>query len=198
MNFPTFPARPVNGGPLPKARPKTPGDWYYEPKLNDGRALVNGFTGEMWNRQGQPLTTSDCFNEARRRLQQLARDTYIEWWDCLTLERRHDICKGTIVVLDWIPTSPTFHPPWYSRKQFIHRHLGEGLIVEFPSLLSCVQTWTQTEAAKAWDTMQIINRRLGCDFYEGVVAKQADSPYPIQLRSPDQETPAWIKHRWQF
>jgi hypothetical protein len=46
--------------------------------------------------------------------------------------------------------------------------------------------------------MQIINRRLGCDFYEGVVAKQADSPYPIQLRSPDQETPAWIKHRWQY
>jgi hypothetical protein len=46
--------------------------------------------------------------------------------------------------------------------------------------------------------VQATNRRLGCDFYEGLVAKQGDSLYPRQLRSPDQETTAWIKHRWQY
>ena len=33
---------------------------------------------------------------------------------------------------------------------------------------------------------------------EGIVAKRADSTYPIHLRAPDQETTAWIKHRWHF
>ena len=197
MNPITYPARPVNGGPLPKARP-CPGDWYYEPKVNGWRALVNGYTGEMWNRQGASLSISTGFGEAIAKLKQLTLDTWIEWWDCEALDRRHDVGKGTIIVLDWIPTSPTFHPPWYSRKQFIHKHLGDGFIAEMPSPLSCVQTFTRAEALKAWETMQTINQRLACEFYEGVVAKQSDAPYPIQLRSPDIETVSWIKHRWQF
>jgi len=34
---PCYPARPVNGGPLPKAQPKH-GDWRYEPK-----SLLSGY-----------------------------------------------------------------------------------------------------------------------------------------------------------
>ena len=197
MNPITYPARPGNGGPLPKSLPKH-GMWYYEPKVNGWRALINGYTGAMWNRQGQPLTIRADFEPAMAKLKQLTLDTWIEWWDCEALDRRHDVAKGTLIVLDWIPTSPTFHPPWYSRKQFIHQHLGEGIMADFPPLLSCVQTWTQPEALNAWDSMQTINQRLGCAFYEGVVAKRSDSSYPIQLRNPDAHCSYWIKHRWSW
>lgn len=103
-----------------------------------------------------------------------------------------------VVVLDWIPTRPTFHPPWWSRKQIIHKHLGEGFNVELPSILSCTHTWTQAEAAVAWEKMQAINQRLGCEVYEGVVAKRADAPYEIQLRPPDEKDTNLIKHRWSY
>jgi hypothetical protein len=37
---PFYPARPVNGGPLPKTLPKS-GDWTLEGKYNDWRAWVH-------------------------------------------------------------------------------------------------------------------------------------------------------------
>ena len=51
MNPITYPARPINGGPLEKARPKH-GEWFYEPKYNGWRALVHVPTGTMFNRHG--------------------------------------------------------------------------------------------------------------------------------------------------
>ncbi len=46
--------------------------------------------------------------------------------------------------------------------------------------------------------MQALNREWGVEYYEGLVAKRADSLYPIQLRSPGAECPFWIKHRWAW
>lgn len=40
------------------------------------------------------------------------------------------------------------------------------------------------------------NRALGCDFYEGVVMKRAESNYPVQLRSATQEFRGFVKHRF--
>ena len=40
------------------------------------------------------------------------------------------------------------------------------------------------------------NRVLGCDFFEGVVMKRADSAYPVQLRSATEEFRGWMKHRF--
>ena len=40
------------------------------------------------------------------------------------------------------------------------------------------------------------NRALRCDFFEGVVMKRADSPYPVQLRSATEEFRGWAKHRF--
>ena len=37
-----------------------------------------------------------------------------------------------------------------------------------------------------------INRRLRCDFFEGVVMKRGNSPYPVQLRSDTEECLAII------
>jgi len=42
MQLLTYPARPVNGGPLERALPKS-GTWLYEPEHNDWRALVHDF-----------------------------------------------------------------------------------------------------------------------------------------------------------
>jgi hypothetical protein len=33
-------------------------------------------------------------------------------------------------------------------------------------------------------------------FYEAFVAKRNDSLYPVQLNSPEQTTPTWMKHRF--
>jgi hypothetical protein len=50
----------------------------------------------------------------------------------------------------------------------------------------------------AWEDLQDWNIIVGCEFYEGLVAKRNDSPYPFQLRSADVEYPMWQKHRWRF
>jgi ATP-dependent DNA ligase len=45
-SLPSYPARPLNGGPLELAPPK-PGQWGYEPKYNGWRALVHAPTGSI-------------------------------------------------------------------------------------------------------------------------------------------------------
>ena len=52
------------------------------------------------------------------------------------------------------------------------------------------------EALAYYKRLRDANRALGCDFFEGVVMKRADSPYPVQLRSATEEYPRWCKHRF--
>jgi len=59
----TYPARPINGGPLDKAHAKH-GEWFYEPKYNGWRALVHVPTGTMFNRHGQRLSIQQEFAKA--------------------------------------------------------------------------------------------------------------------------------------
>jgi len=44
--------------------------------------------------------------------------------------------------------------------------------------------------------LKAINARLGCQFFEGVVMKRGNAPYPVQLRSDSEECRTWIKHRF--
>jgi len=46
--------------------------------------------------------------------------------------------------------------------------------------------------------LQAENARIGCEFYEGLVAKRCDSTYPMQRHSPDADYSMWMKHRWRF
>ena len=105
---PTFPARPIRGGKLELA-PKKSGIWFAEPKYNGWRALVHTPTGAMWNRHGQRLTIEREFAKALAALRALAESGLV-WADCEALERRHQIGRGSLVVLDWIPDSgsPTY------------------------------------------------------------------------------------------
>src|SRR5216684_4296844 len=58
----------------------------------------------MWNRHGALLTIGDCFRPALRALAKLAPRGLV-WADCEALERRHNLGRGTLVVLDVIPES---------------------------------------------------------------------------------------------
>jgi len=53
------------------------------------------------------------------------------------------------------------------------------------------------DALKFYQRLKQLNAQWHCPFYEGVVAKRSDSPYPIQLRSAALEYTGWLKHRWK-
>jgi len=187
----TYPARPLNSGPLETAPPKA-GCWCYEPKYNGWRALVHVPTGTMFNRHGARLSISQEFTAALA----LLRGSPFEWLDCEALERRHSVGRGTLVVLDC-----TASTPYVARRELLSEQgwpVALGSRESFPD--HAVMLSASVEASQAfplWRRLQQDNRgSFGCDFYEGLVGKRADSLYPVQLVSPEQTTPHWIKHRF--
>lgn len=205
MNVPeliTYPARPIQGGRLELAPPKR-GQWYAEPKLNGWRALIHTPTGTMWNRHGSLLTIADCFRPALAMLAKLASRSLV-WADCEALERRHNLGRGTLVVLDAIPESGTsiytmrramlesllpYNPAFDGDTS---RPVPSGAVVLTPAR----RADSHTDALAYYQRLRAANRALGCDFFEGVVMKRADSPYPVQLHSAKEEFRGWVKHRF--
>ncbi len=198
----TFPARPIQGGRLDLAPPKR-GLWFAEPKLNGWRALIHTPTGTMWNRHGTLLTIADCFRPALAALGKLASRGLV-WADCEALERRHNLGRGTLVVLDVIPESGT--PSYEQRRAMLEsllpcdavfagdtlRMVPCGAVVLTPTLRAV----SQADALAFYQRLRAANRALGCDFFEGVVMKRADSIYPVQMRSATEEFRGWVKHRF--
>ena len=198
----TYPARPIQGGRLELAPPKR-GLWFAEPKLNGWRTLIHTPSGTMWNRHGRLLTIADCFRPALSKLRALA-DRGLVWADCEALERRHNLGRGTLVVLDVVPESGT---PNYERRRAMletimptdavfsgdtSRPVSSGAVVLTPTL----RVDSHAKALTFYQRLRAANRALGCDFFEGVVMKRADSIYPVQLRSATEEYPRWCKHRF--
>ena len=191
----TYPARPVNGGSLDIALPKI-GQWFYEPKYNGWRVLVHVPTGTMFNRKGELLTISGEFKSALEKL----KTSPFEWLDCEALERRHKIGRGTLIVLD-APIPGGYHV----RRLMLERHFETLTIFGNPAEdnVYSVPFWTpelafSRDGVSVWHVLKGWNKKLGCDFFEGMVAKKADSVYPIQLQSTDREFPFWVKHRWSW
>ena len=183
----TYPARPIQGGRLELAPPKR-GQWYAEPKLNGWRALIHTPSGTMWNRHGALLTIADCFQPALATLAKLASRGLV-WADCEALERRHNLGRGTLVVLDVIPESGT---PTYEQGRAIlesllpcdpvfdgatSRPVPCGAVVLTPAR----RVDSHAAALAYYQRLRDANRAFGCDFFEGVVMKRANSPYPVQL-----------------
>lgn len=219
---PTFPLRPVNGGPLPNAQPKT-GRWRYEPKINEWRAWVHPLSGGMWNRHNEPLSITAEFAPALDRLRACWSPDYPQWLDCGGLSRRVPVGKGSLVVLDFVYDIPiTFDQRMTDLYQLLvegsHGPIAKSWAFEqFPppenELLLFAYSYEDEATQRAdgatvidpeifptaaWTRLQAINKELKCELFEGLVAKRADSLYPLQLRSPDVEFPFWMKHRWQF
>ena len=197
---PTFPARPIRGGKLELA-PKKSGVWFAEPKFNGWRALVHTSTGAMWNRHGQRLTIEREFEAALDQLRPLAESGLV-WADCEALERRHQIGRGSLVVLDWIPESGS--PTYEERREFLAglvetERLSTGEWQSFPENALFLPPSVRDEGSAALDFytgLKAINRRLRCDFFEGVVMKRGNASYPMQLRSDTEECRAMAKHRF--
>jgi hypothetical protein len=206
----TYPARPVNGGHLKYALRKV-GQWSYEPKYNGWRAIVHVPTSAMWNRHGERLTIAREFVPA---LEALKRAEPFEWLDVEALERRHSLGRGSLIVLD-CPSAPSPHMRGEGQGEvsnfdyearttllyagIIASGIGECLIQTLTPADNHVYippVYGESERDELWQQLQEVNKALGCDFYEGLVAKRNDSLYPLQLNSPDQTTPTWMKHRF--
>ena len=192
----TYPARPINGGPLEKSYPKR-GLWAYEPKYNEWRTLIHVPTGTMWNRHLAPLTIADKFSEAMKRL----RATGLVWIDAGAMERRHNLGRGTIIVFDYIPEDQSL--PYVARRRIlcslldIHRWFAP--IPDETAVLTGTHSYDEGDVATVsdlWKGLKQFNQKTGVEFYEGLVAKRLNSPYPVQLRSPTTETHTWVKHRF--
>jgi hypothetical protein len=126
------------------------------------------------------------------------------WADCEALERRHNLGRGTLVVLDVIPE--TGAPSYEQRHTMLEALLpmdavfsGEasravpcGAVVLAPT----VRSESNADALAIYQRLRAANRALRCDFFEGVVMKRAESPYPVQLRSATEECRGWCKHRF--
>lgn len=214
---PFYPARPVNGGPLPVAQPKH-GEWLWEPKYNGWRATVHVPTGAMFNRKNEPLSISKEFEKALAYLKQelelnVTRDRdilaeyigrprltseEIEWADVEALERRHNRGRGSLVALDL----PKLALP-LKKRGYVMRSTFCPAIDHCASKDTVYSVPQFTDGPGVWEELIEDNKMLkavtgGNDFYEGVVAKRADSIYPLQLFSSDREYPFWMKHRWAF
>jgi ATP-dependent DNA ligase len=200
MTLPSYPARPINGGPLDRARPKS-GHWTYEPKLNGWRALVHAPSGQMWNRHGERLSIEDCFKPV---LDILAQANVPEWLDCEALERRLNLGRGSLVVFDYIPTGADRITPYDQRKArllTVLQDLPNYHPWQFgPPVQNAIYSLdgNPDEVDKLYLDLQSENQALGTDLYEGLVAKRTNSTYPVQQRSASEETPFWVKHRWAF
>jgi|CZKV01.1.fsa_nt_gi hypothetical protein len=221
---PGFPLRPVNGGPLPRALPKS-GLWGYEPKVNGWRAWVHCPTRRMFNRHNEPLSITAEFTPVLNRLHDwfdgLGPDLgpWFEWLDTEAFARRHALGRGSLVLLD-APLAPGIKPV---RDQAIYDHIiatdvGESWAHEQfappeNALLSFAYHYEDEAVQRAfgatvidpdlfplaaWTRLQACNRALQAEVFEGLVAKRLDSTYPLQQRSADQEFPFWMKHRWAF
>ncbi len=114
------------------------------------------------------------------------------------------MARGTLIVLDAIPWSPSFTPSYRERRAFLEslriplERFSSGIpegesrpLLLTTSLPAC----DHNELLAFYWCLKEINRKLGCVFFEGVVMKQADAPYPVQLRSPTEECRAFVKHR---
>jgi ATP-dependent DNA ligase len=196
----TFPARPINGGPFRSALlQRYSAGWSAECKWNGYRTAVHIESGAMFNRHGEPLSIAHEFQPALDKLRVTLDALAFKWADCEALERRHGIGRGSLIVLDVIPEPEFADAPYLERRAWLESVLPiYDLNPDSLEPDSIGLTPNDLILPYAWDDMQRINHRLGCQFYEGIVMKKNRSIYPIQLRSPKQTFPFWIKHRWAF
>lgn len=211
----TYPQRPCGGGVLPK-KLELFGDWFFTPKVNGWRTLVHAPTGTMFNRKGEPLSIAKEFDIVLSKLS--TKWPAIEWLDCEAFERRHPLGKGSLVILDAVVPKLT----WLQRQQLIYDTLVEPGVAESwafeqfepeeNKLLTFAYDYETVEQQHrkhkladadldphaAWLRLQECNKQLDCDLFEGLVAANGDAPYPIQLQSPDQESPNLVKYRWAW
>lgn len=201
MNPPTFPARPMKGGPLDRARQKPePEAWFYEPKVNGWRVLIDVKNKKMWTRYNRPSSVEHKFQPALDQL--VAAFGGFGWLDCEALGLRAlGAGLGSLVVFD-ICNLPG--DSYEQRQEILDLALQD---VVWPWSINAKPAqdviyrlprcgWPRADELYA--DLKAANAALGLELYEGVVAKHGRKTYPTQLRSATEETPWWVKHRWDY
>lgn len=112
------------------------------------------------------------------------------------LERRHNVGRGNLIVLD-VPDGA--NQPYSIRRELLANLFDVAPDpADFqPNEVYLSPCHPNEYAPALWTLLIAINARAP-EFYEGLVAKRADSTYPLQLHSLDYEFHAWMKHRWRF
>lgn len=192
-----FPPAALNGGKLDTAPPKV-GEWVWQPKVDDWRGVIHTPTGTVWNQYGQRSSITDKFTVALDRLK--TTSFAAEWLDIGMMEQRNAMMRGSIVVFDLISLSRTFTERRAHLQAMFDVMPLATILVGRPDLAhDCVYLTAQVEGEAAgrsiYNSLQLQNEALNRKFYEGVVAKRADSLYTFGRR-PKQVTPDWIKHRF--
>jgi hypothetical protein len=141
----------------------------------------------MWNRHGNPLSISKDFSEALETLQ----GCDMEWLDTEALERRHNIGRGTLIVLDVIAKGV----PYEDRKAMAAKFFPNAPLD--PSAIAENQVYTSPYFTglplSVW-LYESLRQYRG--FFEGIVMKRSGSSYSFQTRSDGKETVDWVKHRY--
>ena len=194
-----YPPAPRNGGHLARALPKVGAGWLWQPKIDDWRGVVHTPSGTVWNQYGQrsSLAEQGKLTAALEQLQELSGT--LDWLDVGLMNNRHDMMRGSIVVLDWM----TPWRPLAERRDVLGQYLRElPLADELLRHGSCcdqvflINDLPPTLTPLEWFVrLQEINAGLGRKFYEGVVAKRCDSSYPL-AQSAKVKHPFWVKHRF--
>lgn len=192
-----FPPAPTNGGKLDQTTPAKVGDWVWQPKVDDWRAVVHTPTCTVWNQYGQPsaLAEREKIEAALRTLQGVGFAA--EWLDVGIMEARHDMMRGSIIVFDIVEAvTPLRERLARLRSMFPVLPMADKLLAagNVSDQVFVVNEFHQN-IEHCWHGLQTINTQLGRKFYEGLVAKRLDSPYTFG-RKAKQKTPDWIKHRF--
>jgi hypothetical protein len=197
LEFPSYPAYPTNGGDLLTAPPKI-GTWAWQPKIDDWHGIIHAPTRRIWNQYGKPSSIEGKFRVAMERLRPTQ---YFKWLDVGLMQCRHDMMRGCIVVFDFIPTDGL------CLAYIDRRKLLEPLFEILPMATDLLKDGACTnrvflinhfvvcDAIILYQTLKVQNALLGKKFYEGVVAKRMDKPYPLSTK-PKDATPWMIKHRF--
>jgi hypothetical protein len=182
------------GGRLENAEP-LPGKHRYRPKFNGRRVLLHLPTMRTWNRQ---LEEVGYMHPTFKKLQLLVGPRWlaVEWLDLEFLWGRTSIGKGAIIVLDYVAADMD----WVFRQIVLHDIFADNQLedLDFPEKGQVY--WSaplrEGQESAAWKHMQEINKENQTTFYEGLVAYDITSEYPIQLFSPTRVTRHWMKYRF--
>jgi hypothetical protein len=198
-----YPPAPLNGGPLESAPAKV-GTWVWQPKPNDERVVIHAPTRTIWNQYGQPYTKTEAFQPALDRLESVA--FFAEWIDAGTTFKEAGILSGCIIVFDLIERDLTFDErrerlavtfdvlPWAT--ELVGTAEARNQVYLVPQW--CPDRYVGgygVHPMELYDRLKNENAHLDRKFYEGFVAKRADSLYTFGNR-PKQQTADWIKHRF--
>lgn len=200
-----YPPAALNGGPLEHALAKI-GEWVWQPKVDDWRGVLHAPTRTLWNQYGEPSSCSDKFKVALEYIQEgfanRVRAGFMpaEWLDVGLMENRHDLMRGCIIVFDWIDKEASF----MGRRALLRScfvplpHDVSRLLAETGGQVRdsvyLINQWRAQSPLQLQQHLKDENDAIGHKFYEGLVAKRAQSLYTFG-RKPKQVTPDWIKHR---